>query len=297
MTLETEGSATVQPDAGTPDVPASTGAPEGSTPAAATADPFSGLDTGTREWIGKKGIKGVEDLAKTALNAESLIGNSVRVPGADATAEDWEKFYAKAGRPEKADGYEFALPEGLPETVPYDAEFASEFKTWAHEAGLSPRQAQALHDKWIGKVSGLTAAQQQALAADAAKRATAATEGMEQLWKAPASSPEFAAKLQDARRAIDNLGGDKLIAEMQANGLLAEDQTILSPMLMDVFAKAGAALFKEDALVTGGNTPADNPFIKGNLTEMMQVIRSDPNRAQRLIAAAGKTPKDFGWNP
>jgi hypothetical protein len=294
MTLETDGSATAT-DAGTPDVTTSTGAEAGSVTSAATADPFAGLDSGTLEWIGKAGIKDVGSLAAKARNAESLIGNSVRVPGDDATAEDWQKFYAKVGRPEKADGYEFKLPEGLPEDLPYDAEFASEFKAWAHETGLTPKQAQALHDKFVGKTAGMTAAQREQMGKAFAERATKATEGMEKAWGAKAGTPEYQAKLQFAERFIRNTGGDALIEEMKSAGLMGEDTTIYSPMLMSALSKAGEALFREDSLETGAHGgAADNPFASENITEIMRAVRSDPDRARRMAVAAGKKPSDFG---
>jgi hypothetical protein len=295
MTLETDGSATAQPDAGTPDVATSTGAEAGSVTSAATADPFAGLDSGTLEWIGKAGIKDVGSLAAKARNAESLIGNSVRVPSDDATAEDWQKFYAKVGRPEKADGYEFKLPDGLPEDLPYDAEFANEFKAWAHETGLTPKQAQALHDKFVGKTAGMTAAQREAMTASMNERAIKATEGMEKAWKAQAGTPEYQARLQFADRAIRNLGGDALIEEMKSAGLMGADTTIYSPMLMDALSKVGEALYREDTFEGGSHGgAADNPFATGNLTQQMQVARSDPDRARRMAVAAGKKPSDFG---
>lgn len=294
MTLEAEGSATAVPDAGTPEVATSTGA-EGGSPGAATADPFAGLDTGTREWIGKKGYKGVEDVAKAALNAETLIGRSVVVPGDDAKPEDFDKFYGRIGRPEKPDGYEFKLPEGLPEDFTYSEDFASAAKAKFHEVGLSSKQAAALHDWWVSQsADGLTTSKE-AMAAAQAERMTKATEALEGLWGA-ADSDKFKANLALADRAVKNLGNDDLVAEMQAAGLLGPNSEIMSPRLADAFAKVGAALFKEDSLEGGTSAAVNNPFAdaSANVTEQMRAYRTDPDRARRLIAAAGKKPSDFG---
>ena len=39
-----------------------------------------------------------------------------------------------------------------------------------------------------------------------------------------------------------------------------------------------------------------NPFAGDNLTAQMRAIRSNPETAKQLIAAAGKVPADFGWS-
>src|SRR5581483_7834125 len=114
---------------------AANGGGQGST--SASADPLAGLqDAGIREWVGKSGFKDItpqsfEGLAKKARDAESLIGKSVQLPGDNATAEELAKFYNRLGRPEKADAYEFKLPDGLPANFNYDAEQAKAFKDWA----------------------------------------------------------------------------------------------------------------------------------------------------------------------
>lgn len=97
-------------------------------------------------------VNTVEDLAKGYVNAQGMIGNSIRIPGKDAGAEDWEKFYGKfadvpgltrydpndltslyeaAGRPADAKGYQI---EGAPE----------DFLEAAHAAGLNRQQVESL---------------------------------------------------------------------------------------------------------------------------------------------------------
>lgn len=94
-------------------------------------------------------------------NQRSLIGQSLRVPGPDATPEAWEQFYAKLssktdrvmpkpdptdegqmaalykalGRPDEASGYE--LSEELPGVDPERLGF---LKNAAHKAGLTNKQ-------------------------------------------------------------------------------------------------------------------------------------------------------------
>lgn len=294
---DANGSATqIAADAGTPD-PANGDAGQGSdgTP----NDPFSGLDTGTREWVGNKGYKSVSDIAQAARNAENLIGRSVRLPGDDAKPEDIDKFVLEATakyRPDKADGYEFKLPDGVPEDMPYDEDFAGGLKTKAHELGLTARQAAGLHDWYVSVYADGYKATQEANDA----KAVEATAALEKTFGGEAGSDAFKAGNALAGRAMDELGGKPLIDTLKAKGMIDEKGYILDPSFASAFYKVGKALFTEDGHEHGNGdaTAADNPFLpgpnKGNQTLQMQMIGKDREAAIRLIRAAGHKPED--WN-
>ena len=315
MTDAATGSATPAPspavaaaaaaNAGIP--PASNGAaaPGGSGTGAA-ADPFSGLETGIREAVGKHGIKDMSPesfgkLAKIAVSAESLIGKSVQVPDfATAKPEELDKFYGKLGRPEKADGYEFKLPDGMPEGMPYDGEFAKAFKAEAHKAGLTPKQATAAHDFYVAKAADQFKASQQALV----EKAEAATGALEKTW-GPKTGDKFKDGSEMALRAIKGLG---LEAAVQTTGLLGPGNLVLDPAVALAFEKVGRTMFREGELPTGlPGAGADNPFkdgpatisepgkpAKGNLTEQMAAIKKDRKAAATMMRAAGRKPSEWG---
>lgn len=102
-----------------------------------------------RGWSEK--IKSPDDLWKTLDNAQSLIGKRpAGVPSQDASEEEWNKFYAAAGRPEKPDAYQFSDVEGLPEgfdPAPYKQKAA----TILHQAGLNQKQADAVWKMFISE--------------------------------------------------------------------------------------------------------------------------------------------------
>lgn len=284
--METNGSAT----AGTPEATVGTvETPSGSQVPTNAADPFSALDADTRDWVGKKGIKDVAGLASSALNAERLIGKAVVLPGEDAKPEDWEKFYTRLGRPTASDGYELAPPETMPESLPYNQEFAGWFKGAAFEAGLSKQAAKTLHDKFVGM--SVEAATKQAQ--DAVDKANSE---LRAAWGDPASDT-YKANLKLADRGIQALGGDALMGALKGAGLLGPKGEVLSASIAQAFAKAGKSLATEGEFVTGGSSGgADNPYLPGreNLTEQMKLYKSDPVRAIAMIRAAGKNPADFG---
>jgi hypothetical protein len=287
--LEADGSATAQPNAGAPEVTNSTGTEGVGSSGAATADPFTGLDAGTREWVGKKGYKDVSDIAKAALNAESLIGRSIQVPGEAATPEEVDKFHAKVTeslRPKDPNGYEFKLPEGLPSSMPYPEADVGEFKAKAHELGLSPKQAAAIHDWYVTKQGGTFASFEQ----QRAQMATTATEAMEKDF-GPADGEKFKEAVYGMGFAAEKLG---FLPSLKSAGLLADDGTILDPTIGKALHTAYVSLFKEDYLATG-MSGKPNPFSKEtmNLTEQSRLIREEPDRARAFIRAAGLEPTKY----
>lgn len=123
---------------------------------------------------------------------------AVALPGPDATPDQWKTFYKALGAPESGDGYQLPVPEGG------DAAFAKEAATMMAEAGLLPRQAEALAKWWNDKAAALTAAQSdQAAQAEAAKlreqhAANTADEAtLRQEWGA-----QHDANMEAAKRAV-----------------------------------------------------------------------------------------------
>lgn len=108
---------------------------------AATATPAVAPDAST----GKPA-----DSATTEPTADEAP--TVKLPGKDATPEQWADFYKSIGAPDKADAYELPLPEGD------SGEFAKTASEWFKEAGLLPQQAKALATRW----NEFTLAQQKA---------------------------------------------------------------------------------------------------------------------------------------
>lgn len=293
---DTNGSATaLQSDAGTPAAANGAGG-EGSS--ASAADPFAGLDTGTREWIGSAGIKDVASLAAKARNAESLIGQSVRLPGKDAKPEDVDAFLSKVlspFRPEKPEGYDFKLPDGLPEGMPYDNAFADRFKAAAHAAGIPTKAAAALHDFYVKETAGVFQTQAELTA----KQVGDATKALETEWGAAKDSDAYKQSVGYAGKFIAEFGGDALLKGLTDAGLIGDGGVVLNPAVAIAFAKAGKLLFSEGDMVRGGGAASgDNPFEgaddKLNWTKIHAAIRADRGNAVRLIKAANKKLSDFG---
>jgi hypothetical protein len=256
--------------------------------AAAAASPFAGLqDEGTRKWVETKGYKSVEDLAKAAVNQESIIGSSVRRPADDAPAAEWDKFYSKLGRPEKPDAYELKRPDGLPADLPYDEALAGSFKTWAHQAGLNGKQAQSLHDAFAHAQAEQAKAHVTALT----KAVETTADALAKEW-GPQDSEAFKAKHELANRALKKLG---LVESFKKSGIILNDGALTDPALAVAFSQIGEKMFAEDVIDGEGGQGGPNPFKDDqfNLSQITALVKSDPDKARRLAREAGKDPAQW----
>lgn len=152
------------------------GAPEGGAPAEPPAAPEINLDAVLGlvddDLRGEftqtmKDVKDIPGLLKTAVSAQRMVGNSIRVPSEDAPEEVMEKFYEKLkgvkgvviakdadslnaslGVPDKAEDYKVDLA-GLPEEIQISqSELDAKRAEW-HALGLTPAQAERAAQRWV----------------------------------------------------------------------------------------------------------------------------------------------------
>jgi hypothetical protein len=248
------------------------------------------LDADTRTLVEQKGWKDANAALKSYRELVSKLGEKTLAPPAeDAGQDEWEGFYAKMGRPEKPDGYQFTIPEGVPENMPYDGNFAMEFKNWAHGSGLSPRQANELHGNYVKAVAAQVAQQAEARNIAIAK----AHSEIVKEWGEP-ESEGYKRNLEMSRRAMTQLG---LREDLTTAGIIdAQSGMITSAKVAKALARVGARMFAEDTMYSGPASMGKNPFTEKefNMTEQSLLIRNDPAKAATLIRAAGEKPEDYG---
>lgn len=281
----------------TPNPTAAADPGKGSSEPAPASNPFAELETETQEWLSKRDIKDAKAAAKLAHEQSKLLGNAIRIPGKDAKPEEIAAFEEKLGVPKSADDYAFELPKDLPPELPYDAERATEFKKLAKEAKLSTAQAKAVHDWAVKNAVGDFTGAREVEDARKVEIAKGETQKLVKLW-GPLDGETMKANLAFADKFLVEAGGEPAIAELKRVGLIGDaNKVILSAPLAEMFAKAGMALYKEDAVLRGNPDRIGNPFADGanfNMTAQMQTIKENPSLAHSLITAAGKKPSDFG---
>ena len=126
------------------------GAPgaQGGLPAAPAAGWWDTVkDTEVKTWLGSKKYPDAESSLKAHWSLERLMGadkagRTVMLPKDDKDAEGWKALSSKLGVPETPEGYKLPMPEGS------DEAFAKTASSWFHEAGIPPRAANLITEKW-----------------------------------------------------------------------------------------------------------------------------------------------------
>lgn len=187
-----------------------------------------------------KNFGGLEDLARSYKSAASLVGLDkgmvLRLPSED-TPEAMGEVWDKLGRPATFDAYDVG-------DVGIDKAELEEYTKLAHENGVSNKAFKALLGKVMEKG---TAGQEQSEAAKAAQVAE---------WQSSIKAEYGEAyndKLALAKAAVKNIGGDELIAEIQADPHLFE-----KPAIIKAFVKMGEQMQK-----IAQQTKEDNGFLPG----------------------------------
>lgn len=255
--------------------------------------PLDGLSEDNRRVAETKGWDSADKIVDSYRNLEAKIGDSLRPPGDDAPAEEWQAFYGRLGCPDTAADYEFAMPDGLAEDFPYDAESANRFAEWAHEAGLSPRQAQNLHNRFVQDMSGRFETAQQADVSAIDETHAALVDA----WGEP-ETESYRRNVDLANRALRELGGEALALSLKSRGAISSEGALTDPAIAFMLQKAGERLFSEDQ-VFGANAGANNPFSREaeNITEQGRLLRNDPELARTFIRGANREhdfPRLFG---
>ncbi len=196
-------------------------------------------------------------LVKSFIHAQSLVGaDKLVIPGKDATKEQIAEFRTKLGVPEKPDGYEVKLPEGLTEDK-IDKKLMDTWRTRLHEAGIPKSQAEKIISDYLSDNLSVMTAQQKA----AEKQAQDWEIELKQKFGA-----DYDKQVNYARYALRQLGSDSLLQLLESTGLGN------NPTVVEFFAKAGRSISDDTARGGGGGGGAGG-------------IPRDPAAAQAAIDA------------
>ena len=191
------------------------------------SDKAEGDRTSDLQWLINKGYKDPKTLVTSMRQLESRVGGALVIPKEGEPQEKFDAYYKAIGRPDKADGYELALPEGASAD---DALFGS-FREEAFKLGLPKAMADGL-GKWF------VAQQQDQNAAIVAQRNTEAADKIKE-W-----GPQADANKALAQRAATKLGITREdIANIQMG--FGAGRTL------DLLAKLGGGM-AEDSMIDGG---------------------------------------------
>lgn len=224
----------------------------------------------------------VSALAKGFVETKRMMSSTRRVPGEDASPEDWGSFYNSMGRPEKADGY--AIPEDTPAGLKSTLEGLREV---AHKNGVTDQMWRSLTEG----ASENARAQEQQL--------TDAKSKWEQSIK------ERYGDKADRNLELANQALEKIMAEdADAANLIRNTGLDKHPALMDMLVKAGEYMGEDSAPV--GGSPAETPQNTPNdlYKEAIELMASEPykntrhplaGQAQARFVEIAMTLKQMGY--
>ena len=202
------------------------------------------LPTELREHEFVKGFTKPGDFVKSALEIKTghdalktKLEGAIFKPGDKATDAERADFYKALGRPDKPEGYEISLPEGLPFTQ-QDIDW---LRSTAHKRGFSKADTEAFAKDYFEKTKADIAAVDNQIKA---KREEAVT-ALKKEWGA-----EYETKLDAAKITAKRIGGDDFVKFLSDTG--AGDH----PTFIKIFHKISTML-SESAFIEGGNKPKE----------------------------------------
>lgn len=201
-----------------------------------------------------KAVNDIPNLVKSFVNAQKMIGaDKVVLPKADASAQEWSNFWAKVGKPESVDKYELSVDEKLA-----PKEFVEAFKQEAFKHNILPKQAQEIIN-WMAKYE---ADQDAKYINDIKAKQEEAVTNLKKEW-----GDAFGAKINSAKVAIMEYGGDELMSYLKSTGLSND------PQLVKLFSKIGEGLIKEDPIK--GQPKSSFGLTKEDAQERINKVMSD----------------------
>lgn len=212
-------------------------------------------DDNIKNWATAKGFDkaGPTQALESAYNLEKLIGfdkagRTIVMPKDDATKEEIKAFQAKLGVPEKAEEYlkSIKVPEGQ------GTEFATQAAQWFHEAGLTPKQAAVIAEKWNAHAGAIPGQQ----AEQAVKDSDAAFSKVVASW-----GKEADANIELGRRAFQQFVPAK-DADARAELFQKMANAVGTETVLKMFADIGRGLGEHkltagDGQRSGGLSPAE----------------------------------------
>lgn len=206
-------------------------------------------------------IKDVENLARSYVNAQRLIGTDKIPMPVNPTDEDLDRIYDRLGRPESPDQYGIAADGNI-----ITEERATEYADIAHKLRLTPDQAKGVLDYYRSvaqnDVNDLTNANQEAM--------QQATSALQAEW-----GDNYDAKLQSAQKVVDQFGAGGIMEMSLADGTKLGNH----PEVIKAFAKI--ADFKQT--VTSEDTVSESTSSLGMSVQQagneIQAIMGDRSHA------------------
>lgn len=215
-------------------------------------------------------FKTIEGLGGSYASLEQRLraDNKVQIPNEHSSEEDWNAFYEKVGRPNKAEEYDLGLPEDIA-GVGLDEEAINEVRAIAHKEGLTQKQIGSLGE-WYGK--SIQAAIEK-VNGDNQRVHDEAISALKKEW-----GSDYDAKVASAEKGAAALG--LTAEELKANPAISNNPAFIKAMAKaaEMVSEKPATALRQAGEKIGINTPEE---AKAKIAE----IRADKNHPYNNPAA------------
>lgn len=162
---------------------------------------------------------GVPELAKSYVELSKSASGKVKIPDTKAPPEEWAKFNALLGMPEKPDGYKIEKKEGSP----FDENFVGAMKPVFHKAGLRQEQLDIIRQGYEDYANAVIKQQQESIV----KLNEARWEKYRKDWGENTTKEN----IELAKRAFNEVAPDEL------KEIMTVDDVIKDPILVAAYSK------------------------------------------------------------
>lgn len=185
-------------------------------------------------------IKDVENLARSYVNAQKLIGaDKIPLP-VNPTDEDLDRIYDRLGRPESPEGYSIQADGNI-----VTEEIAQSYSDVAHKLRLTPQQASGILEYY----QGLATQSESSMEENDAKAMQDTEISLKKEW-----GDDYGHRLTAAKEAFDSFASSEMLEMRLADGTKIGNH----PDFIKAFAKM--ADFRHN--MTSEDTVADAPMAK-----------------------------------
>src|SRR5210317_28116 len=206
-------------------------------------------------------IKDVENLARSYVNAQRLIGaDKIPVP-VNPTDEDLDNIYNRLGRPESVDGYEIAVDGNI-----VTEDVAKSYADIAHKLRLTPDQANGIMDYYRSMAS-----QASEMTTEAETQQRSQTEmALRKEW-----GDDFDARIEDAGKIAQQFGGGELLEMKLADGTKVGNH----PDFIKAFAKIAEFRQSVTSEDTVSDAPSSSMMTRQSAQQEIDAIMNDKSHA------------------
>lgn len=175
-------------------------------------DWFPSIPKGSEKIFESYKDKPLTDVLNSFVEAQKVVGGSIRLPKADAKPEERDKalgdIYNKLGRPETPDKYELGELPALPENIKWDDAKLTSIKTQLHKAGLSNNQVKAALSMYAAELKTIVP-----------DNSAVAAESRQALIDHYGSQAMFDRNISMAHKAVKEFGDAELITWLDSTGV------------------------------------------------------------------------------